>query len=93
MAARTRELVVKAAETYVIFNNHPAGQAVANALELIHLLTPTRPVSVPPGLLAAFPRLAETVMGEKDGKVKAVVHKNKSSDSFLKSPGDPSGRP
>jgi uncharacterized protein YecE (DUF72 family) len=67
LAARTRELVVKAAETYVIFNNHPAGQAVANALELIHMLTPTRPVNVPPGLLAAFPRLAKTVMGEKDG--------------------------
>ena len=27
-----RELMEKAAETYVIFKNHPAGQAVANAL-------------------------------------------------------------
>ena len=68
LAARTRELVVKAAETYVIFNNHPAGQAVANALELTYLLNPGRPLPVPPGLLAAFPRLAETVMGEKDGE-------------------------
>jgi uncharacterized protein YecE (DUF72 family) len=68
LAARTRELVVKAAETYVIFNNHPAGQAVANALELAYLLNPGRPLPVPPGLLAAFPRLAETVMGEKPGK-------------------------
>ncbi|MGO8761886.1 MAG: DUF72 domain-containing protein [Desulfobaccales bacterium] len=68
LAARTRELAVKATETYVIFNNHPAGQAVANALELIHLLTPTRPVSVPPGLLAAFPRLAETVVDKQDGE-------------------------
>ena len=68
LAARTRELVVKARETYVIFNNHPAGQAVANALELTHLLNPGRPLPVPPGLLAAFPRLAETVMGEKPGK-------------------------
>ena len=58
LAARTRELVVKAAETYVIFNNHPAGQAVANALELAHLLRPGRGLPVPPGLLAAFPRLA-----------------------------------
>ena len=54
--------LAKAAETYVIFNNHPAGQAVANALELIHLLNPVRQVSVPPALLAAFPRLAESVM-------------------------------
>ena len=68
LAARTRELVVKAAETYVIFNNHPAGQAVANALELTYLLNPGRPLPVPPGLLAAFPRLAKTVMGEKDGE-------------------------
>ena len=44
------------------------GQAVANALELTYLLNPGRPLPVPPGLLAAFPRLAETVMGEKDGE-------------------------
>jgi uncharacterized protein YecE (DUF72 family) len=58
LAARTRELLQKAAETYVIFNNHPAGQAVANALELAHRLNPARRLPVPPGLLAAFPRLA-----------------------------------
>jgi hypothetical protein len=39
---------------------------VANALELAHRLNPGRGVSVPPPLLAAFPRLAETVMGGKD---------------------------
>ncbi len=57
LAARARELMAKAAETYIIFNNHPAGQAVANALELAHLLT-GRSFAVPPGLLAAVPRLA-----------------------------------
>jgi uncharacterized protein YecE (DUF72 family) len=36
---RTRELLDKANEVYVIFNNHPRGQAVANALEMTHLLT------------------------------------------------------
>jgi uncharacterized protein YecE (DUF72 family) len=66
LADRARELMAKAAETYVIFNNHPAGQAVANALELAHRLEPSRGLRVPPGLLAAFPRLAETVMGEKE---------------------------
>jgi uncharacterized protein YecE (DUF72 family) len=50
----------KAAETYVIFNNHPAGQAVANALELISLLDPGYKVMPPPGLITAFPRLAQT---------------------------------
>ena len=62
LAARVRELVVKAQETYVIFNNHPAGQAVANALELIHLLQPGHKVSPPTGLITAFPRLAQTAL-------------------------------
>ncbi len=57
LAARTRELVDKAQDVYVIFNNHPQGQAVANALEMAHLLT-GRTFSLPPCLLAAFPHLA-----------------------------------
>jgi uncharacterized protein YecE (DUF72 family) len=61
LAARARELMVKARETYVIFNNHPAGQAVANALELISLLHPGHKVSPPPGLITAFPRLTQTL--------------------------------
>ncbi len=65
LAARTRELMVKARETYVIFNNHPAGQAVANALELIALLNLGHKVSLPPGLLSAFPRLSTTVLSPK----------------------------
>jgi uncharacterized protein YecE (DUF72 family) len=66
LAARTRELALKARETYVIFNNHPAGQAVANALELIHLLQPGHKVSPPPGLITAFPRLSQTVLSPKE---------------------------
>jgi uncharacterized protein YecE (DUF72 family) len=61
LAARTRELMEKARETYVIFNNHPAGQAVANALELQHLLMRDRHIALPQGLVAAFPQLAEWV--------------------------------
>jgi uncharacterized protein YecE (DUF72 family) len=60
LAARTRELMEKARETYVIFNNHPAGQAVANALELSHILHPTRHVGIPQGLLAMFPQLSKS---------------------------------
>jgi uncharacterized protein YecE (DUF72 family) len=52
--------MAKAPEVYVIFNNHPAGQAVANALELLHLLKPAHPPTLPPGLAAAFPRLARS---------------------------------
>ena len=66
LAARTRELMAKARETYVIFNNHPAGQAVANALELIHLLQPGHKVSPPPCLITAFPRLSQTVLSPKE---------------------------
>jgi uncharacterized protein YecE (DUF72 family) len=65
LAARARELMEKAGETYVIFNNHPAGQAVANALELVHLLQPGHKVSPPPGLITAFPRLSQTVLNSK----------------------------
>ena len=64
LAGRVRELLTKAPETYVIFNNHPRGQAVVNALELTHLLDPGRRLTPPPGLLAAFPRLAEMVIRE-----------------------------
>jgi uncharacterized protein YecE (DUF72 family) len=66
LAARTREIMLKARETYVIFNNHPAGQAVANALELIHLLNPGYKVNPPPSLITAFPRLAQTTLGRKE---------------------------
>jgi uncharacterized protein YecE (DUF72 family) len=57
LASRTRELMEQAQETYVIFNNHPAGQAVANALEMTHRLLPGRALQVPAPLLTAFPRL------------------------------------
>jgi len=60
LAERTRDLMTKARETYVIFNNHPGGQAVANALELISLLQPGHNLSPPPGLLTAFPRSSKT---------------------------------
>jgi uncharacterized protein YecE (DUF72 family) len=56
LAAWTRELSAQAQEVYLIFNNHPRGQAVANALETAHLLL-AQNFRLPPGLLKAFPRL------------------------------------
>ncbi|MBW1917719.1 MAG: DUF72 domain-containing protein [Deltaproteobacteria bacterium] len=53
---RARELAAQATETYLIFNNHPHGQAVANALEMIKRLRPGR-LLLPESLKAAFPRL------------------------------------
>jgi uncharacterized protein YecE (DUF72 family) len=57
LAERGRNLAEQALEVYVIFNNHPAGQAAANALEMAHLLL-GRTFSLPPTLPEAFPRLA-----------------------------------
>jgi len=59
LAGRTEELLEKAAETYVIFNNHPTGQALANGLELLRILKTDYRPTLPPGLLGAFPRLAK----------------------------------
>jgi len=64
LASRTREIMAQARETYVIFNNHPAGQAIANALELAHRLNPGRRLQVPPSLLFAFPQLASLIPQE-----------------------------
>jgi len=57
LAARTRELLAQAPDVYLIFNNHPAGQAIANGLEMSHLLQ-GRTFTLPSSLLAAFPRLS-----------------------------------
>lgn len=56
LAGRVRELMEKARDVYVIFNNHPRGQAVVNALEMTHRLT-GRTFRLPPCLLMAYPRL------------------------------------
>ncbi len=72
LAGRTGELLDKAPEVYVIFNNHPAGQAVANALELLHILKPAYRPTLPAGLTAAFPRLADWAK-VKEGKQDATL--------------------
>jgi len=60
LAERVRELMEKTPEVYVIFNNHPQGQAVVNGLELAALLGGHTP-NLPSCLLDAFPRLAKMV--------------------------------
>ena len=49
----------KVKEVYVIMNNHPKGEGVANAFELIHLLEEKDKVEMPPAIIKAFPRLKE----------------------------------
>jgi uncharacterized protein YecE (DUF72 family) len=57
LAGRARKLTSQASETFLIFNNHPHGQGVANALEMLQRLTDQRP-ALPECLKKAFPRLA-----------------------------------
>lgn len=42
---------------FVLLNNHPKGNAVVNALELIHLLNERIKIAVPPTTLKTYPRL------------------------------------
>jgi uncharacterized protein YecE (DUF72 family) len=46
-------------EIYVIMNNHPQGDAIANAFELIHLLEEKDKVQMPSTIVKAYPRLEE----------------------------------
>ncbi len=64
----TRRLAEGADETYVITNNHFAGQAVANALELLAGLSGTKALG-PIELVDAFPRLQASVRTEGQGSL------------------------
>ena len=49
----------KVKEVHVIMNNHPKGDAVANAFELIHLLEERTKVEMPPTIVKVYPRLKD----------------------------------
>jgi uncharacterized protein YecE (DUF72 family) len=49
----------KVKEVHVIMNNHPQGDAVANAFELVHMLEEKDKVEMPGTVLKAYPRLEE----------------------------------
>lgn len=56
LAAHIKTLATRSGETYVITNNHFAGQAIANGVELIDLLLEHRP-QIPARWIDAYPRL------------------------------------
>jgi uncharacterized protein YecE (DUF72 family) len=56
---KIKSIQPKVKEVNVIMNNHPQGNAVANAFELIHLLEEKTKVEMPPHILKAYPRLEE----------------------------------
>ncbi|RPI62396.1 MAG: DUF72 domain-containing protein [Ignavibacteriales bacterium] len=56
---KIKSIQPKVKEVNVIMNNHPQGDAVANAFELIHLLETKTKVEMPSHILKAYPRLGE----------------------------------
>ncbi|MBK7381288.1 MAG: DUF72 domain-containing protein [Ignavibacteriales bacterium] len=66
---KIKSIQQKVKEVNVIMNNHPQGDAVANAFELIHLLVPQgwitkerTKVEMPPTIIRAYPRLQEMLV-------------------------------
>ena len=59
IAQKIKSIERKVKEINVIMNNHPKGDGVANAFELIHLLEEKTKVEVPETIVNAYPRLAE----------------------------------
>ena len=51
------KLKEKVKEIYIIMNNHPGGNAIANAFELIHFLEEKGKVKIPETTQNAYPRL------------------------------------
>ena len=60
LAEAAHAMSAQASALYVIANNHFRGQALANALQLKHLIQGTEP-EAPEELLAAYPELRDVV--------------------------------
>jgi uncharacterized protein YecE (DUF72 family) len=59
---KIKSIQQKVKEVNVIMNNHPQGDAVANAFELIHLLEEKSKVEIPQTIVKAYPRLKEMIV-------------------------------
>uniref|UniRef100_A0A7V2ZJ35 DUF72 domain-containing protein n=1 Tax=Ignavibacterium album TaxID=591197 RepID=A0A7V2ZJ35_9BACT len=59
---KIKSIESKVKEINVIMNNHPKGDAVANAFELIHLLEEKTKVEMPETITRAYPRLQEMLV-------------------------------
>ncbi|WP_337865040.1 DUF72 domain-containing protein [Ignavibacterium sp.] len=62
IAQKIKSIESKVKEVNVIMNNHPKGDAVANAFELIHLLEEKTKVEMPETIVKAYPRLVEILV-------------------------------
>lgn len=61
---RLEELSSKAGKTFVLANNHPKGQAAANALELKGMLSGKK-VKAPASLVGAYPQMRASVVEDE----------------------------
>ena len=61
--SRVTEIIDTVNKVFVILNNHPKGNAVANAFELLHLLSQRLKIPIPETTLKAYPRLAKMRTG------------------------------
>ena len=59
---KIKSIQEKVKEVNVIMNNHPQGDAVVNAFELIHLLEEKSKVEMPQTIVKAHPKLEEIVL-------------------------------
>ena len=56
---KLKEIYDKVKKVFVVMNNHPHGDAVANAFELLHLLKDRVKIKIPPTIIKSYPRLKE----------------------------------
>lgn len=56
---KIKEVLDTVKKIYVILNNHPKGNAVANALELLYLLGERMKLNIPETTLKTYPRLSK----------------------------------
>ncbi len=67
---KIRAIQEKVKDVYVIMNNHPQGEGVVNAFELIHLLGEKEKVDMPYTIVTAYPRLKEIALEYFEPKLK-----------------------
>lgn len=56
---KIKEVIDTVKKIFIIMNNHPQGNAVANAFEMIHFLRERIKVKIPETTLKAYPRLSK----------------------------------
>jgi len=57
ISRKIKEVYDKVKDIYIVMNNHPKGDAVANAFELLHLLKNRGKIEMPETIIKAYPNL------------------------------------